>query len=359
MEVNLLHVVIARTWGGGEQYVYDNCKEMKKQGKECFVVVDESNEYFVERYSEVAKVYTANLYVLGGLLALRKIKKIIESLEISIINCHSGHALLTCLLLKKLTKVHVVMFKHNAVPLKKDAYHLWQLKNVDAYICVSKLVYDMQIENVPKRFMSKFHLVYNGIDVGKFNNNRERLNNETEVFKIGYAGRLAHNKGIDVLIKAFARYVKNHPNSILKIAGSDENGYKSKLQKLTTNLNVANSVVFCGHVKDMECFYRSIDIFVLPSLVRESFGLVICEAIYCGIPVITTDSGAQREILFNDDYGCIVKKGDVEELERALEDFFCKRRVIKQDGATFIYNKFSAEKCVKKLIEIYNMIITC
>ena len=39
----ILHVVMAKVWGGGEQYVYDVSKEMQRQGHSVFVLVDESN----------------------------------------------------------------------------------------------------------------------------------------------------------------------------------------------------------------------------------------------------------------------------------------------------------------------------
>lgn len=357
MNINVLHIVIAKTWGGGEQYVYDVCKEMKKQGCECFVFVDESNKYFVDRYSEVATVETGNVYVLGGLLAIKKIKSIIEREKIGLINCHSGHALLTCLLLKKLSSIRVVMFKHNALPLKKDIYHTWQLDNTDAYICVSKLVYDLQTKELPERFLSKFHLVYNGIDVDKFNKNKIDSNKGIREYTIGYAGRITRNKGIDILIKALGIFVKYHPSTILKIAGSDEHHYKEELQKLIDDLNLSNNVIFCGQVQDMEGFYKSLDVFVLPSMVRESFGLVICEAICCGVPVITTNSGAQIEILTNENYGRVINKGDVAALERSIEDYYYKRASIKKDGFNYIQDKFSSKSCVRELKRIYSALI--
>lgn len=128
MDISVMHVVIAKTWGGGEQYVFDVCAEMKRQGIKCYVVVDERNEFLREKYSEVAEILTTNLYTAAGLCGLKDIVEFIHAHQIKIINCHSGHALLVCILAKRWTKAKLVMFKHNALPSKQDVYHAWQRK---------------------------------------------------------------------------------------------------------------------------------------------------------------------------------------------------------------------------------------
>lgn len=99
----ILHVVMARVWGGGEQYVYDVCKEMQRQGHSVFVLVDKSNCLLQQRYAEVATVITANLYCAAGLFSVNRIKNEIFNNNIDIINCHSGHGVIFCLVLKFLT----------------------------------------------------------------------------------------------------------------------------------------------------------------------------------------------------------------------------------------------------------------
>ena len=126
MNIRVLNIVIAKTWGGGEQYVYDICKRMSEQGIGCYVMVDDSNVLLQNKYQAVAHVITANLYQFGGLLCLARISQAVSVNKIDIINCHSGHSLLACLLVKKFTGVPVVMFKHNALSSKNDFYHRWQ-----------------------------------------------------------------------------------------------------------------------------------------------------------------------------------------------------------------------------------------
>lgn len=72
----------------------------ENQGITSYVIVDEKNFQFQKKYKEVANVLTANLYFAAGLLSVRKIVGWIEKYNIKILNCHSGHAMLLCMLIK-------------------------------------------------------------------------------------------------------------------------------------------------------------------------------------------------------------------------------------------------------------------
>ena len=66
-----------------------------------------------------------------------------------------------------------------------------------------------------------------------------------------------------------------YKNTRLKIVGADENGYLNQLCDLVNKLGLNKVVCYGGVEKDMEKFYKSLDVFVLPSVVREAFGLVL------------------------------------------------------------------------------------
>lgn len=354
MSLSVMHVVIAKTWGGGEQYVYDVCEEMKRQGINSYVVVDKRNKFLQQKYQKVATVLVTNLYTLAGLIGVADIVSFIHAHKVEIINCHSGHALLACILAKKFTNTKLVMFKHNALPAKNDSYHKWQRKKVDAFVCVSKLVYKLQTKGLFPHEISKFHLVYNGININRFQKYPHRNFRTKDKYIIGYAGRLADNKGIDLLIKAFSEIANAHKQAYLYIAGPNEKeSYTKQLTEMIYDLHLQNRVSFLGQVSDMEKFYKTIDLFVLPSKVRESFGLVLCEAIYCGVPVITTNSGAQREILSDNKYGWIINANDQTELYKAINNAITKKKVL-LNNEEYIKNSFSVSHCANQLGKVYS-----
>lgn len=357
-ELKILNIVIAKVWGGGEQYVYDTAKEMAKRGVKVYIAVDKINTSMQQRFAEVAEVVDFNLYTAAGLFALKDLAKFIKKRQVNIINCHSGHAMQLCLMLKKLTSVKLIMFKHNAIRAKHDFYHNWQRKNTDAFICVSKLVYDLQTQDLTEKEKKKFHLVYNGIDTEKFDKYKN-VKKDKNKFIIGYAGRIADNKGIDVLLKAFVILNKKYDNIYLQLAGNDD-GYLKEVQQFINDNKLQSRVEYLGCLKDMEIFYKRLNLFILPSVVKEAFGLVLCEALYCGVPVITTDSGAQTEIIEKNINGLIVLSENVEELYNAIltiyrnYNSYIKNSRLSKDK---VLKNFTSEKCSKSLLKIYNSLL--
>lgn len=350
----VLNVVIAKVWGGGEQYVYDTAKAMSRLGVKVYIAVDRSNTDMQQRFSEAAEVVTFNLYAAAGIFAVNDIAAFIKKHHVNIINCHSGHAMQLCMLLKFLTGAKLIMFKHNAIPAKHDFYHNWQRRYTDAFICVSQLVYDLQTRGLSEPEKQKYYLIYNGIDTEKFNkyNNIAKDKNK---FIIGYAGRIAENKGLDILLQAFKILSRQYENIYLHIAGTDE-GYLKEVKTFITANGLQNRIEYLGNLKDMEAFYKKLNLFVLPSVVKEAFGLVLCEAMYCRVPVITTDSGAQKEIITNGVDGIIVKAGAVDELVKEIEKVYNapeKYLKIADVASNKILKNFSITKCAEKLLKIY------
>lgn len=111
---------------------------------------------------------------------------------------------------------------------------------------------------------------------------------------IGFAGRLIHGKGVDLLIRAMAK-LKSSEDWVLKIAG--EGPEESKLKNLASELQLDSMVHFLSRMgsAEMPDFIRSLDLLVLPSRTlpnwKEQFGRVLIEAMACGVPVIGSDSG--------------------------------------------------------------------
>jgi len=117
-------------------------------------------------------------------------------------------------------------------------------------------------------------------------------------------GRIARNKGYDLLLKAMPVVFKRIENSrLLLAAGSpepseDELGQIEELKSLAKDLKIADRVVFLNYISDEQLpdYYRMADVFALPSR-YEPFGMAAVEAMACGTPtVITTEGGLWQEI---------------------------------------------------------------
>jgi D-inositol-3-phosphate glycosyltransferase len=123
-----------------------------------------------------------------------------------------------------------------------------------------------------------------------------------------FVGRIEPLKGVEQLLKAMP-YLHNIQGIRLVIIGGDEySRYEiEKLQKLSRELHIQDSVTFLGLIKheQMPYFYSAADVCVIPSY-YESFGLVALESLACGTPVVATDVGNLKSIIRQGETGYVV-----------------------------------------------------
>jgi D-inositol-3-phosphate glycosyltransferase len=123
-----------------------------------------------------------------------------------------------------------------------------------------------------------------------------------------FVGRIDPLKGINQLLKAMS-HLPNIQGVRLVIIGGDENSRHEldRLQKLSVELHIQNSVTFLGLIKQehMPYFYSAADVCVIPSY-YESFGLVALESLACGTPVVATDIGDLKNIIRQGKSGYVV-----------------------------------------------------
>lgn len=104
-----------------------------------------------------------------------------------------------------------------------------------------------------------------------------------------FLGRIHPKKGIDVLVRAWARLAEQSPDAHLVIAGPDFEGTRARIESLVAQLGVASRVTFTGMLRDelKASALAAAAVFVLPSL-SEGFSMSVLEAMGTGLPVIVT-----------------------------------------------------------------------
>jgi glycosyltransferase involved in cell wall biosynthesis len=150
--------------------------------------------------------------------------------------------------------------------------------------------------------------------------------------RVGYAGGLVQEKGVDLLIRACAALDVEWE---LLIAG--EGAEHAALAALAAELGVAARVKFLGRYasSQMPDFYNQLDVLVLPSRTqlnwKEQFGRVLVEAMACEVPVVGSDSGEIPQVI--GDAGMIFPEGDVEALAGTLSQLARDPALRGQSGA--------------------------
>lgn len=130
-----------------------------------------------------------------------------------------------------------------------------------------------------------------------------------------FVGRLHRQKGVDVLLEAWAGFVKQRPRARLLILGDGPEA--SDLRREAETLGIAPSVEFRGSRKDVGLHYAAAQIFVLPSR-YEGFPNVMLEAMVAGCPVIASCVSGTEDAIENGRNGLLVPPGESEPLLEAL-----------------------------------------
>jgi glycosyltransferase involved in cell wall biosynthesis len=138
-----------------------------------------------------------------------------------------------------------------------------------------------------------------------------------------YYGQLIERKGVDVLLKAYALLKKEYPTTALLIIGTGQE--QINLQQLQQQLAVTD-VIYLPNPKDeqMADYYFLSSIAVLPSR-EEVWGLVVNQALQCGVPMIVSDKvGSGPDLIVDGSTGFVFESDNESSLAQALQTFFTK-----------------------------------
>jgi L-malate glycosyltransferase len=189
-------------------------------------------------------------------------------------------------------------------------------------------------------------VIPNGVDIEEFRPGKKKTERGNKKIIVISIGRLIERKGYSDLIEA----ISNMKNVELQLIGDGNLLDRLKSEARSFNSNVK----FLGKKEhgDIPEFLKKADVFVLPSL-NEGMSNAILEAMACGLPIITTDTGGSKELVKEN--GVIFRKGDVNELRSVLKKFEKDKTLIVKMGdiSRRMVEEMSWDNVVQKYYEIY------
>jgi glycosyltransferase involved in cell wall biosynthesis len=207
----------------------------------------------------------------------------------------------------------------------------------------------------PKRI----EVIYNGIDP-RFLTLPRKVSNKDETFQLLFVGRIRVEKGILVILKALDLLLNEMktkmdlPSLHLHIIGDGDELYISELQTFLKEKRLSDIVTFHGKIPqdDLITYYDRSDLMLVPSLWQEPFGLVVAEAMACGLPVIASNIGGPAEIITNEINGLLFEAGDERALALAITELINnpeKRERFGQAAHSTVQDRFVIEENVRRI----------
>jgi glycosyltransferase involved in cell wall biosynthesis len=172
----------------------------------------------------------------------------------------------------------------------------------------------------------RVRVVPGGVDVGRFaptltrDEAKSTLGWPTDRPIVLSVRRLVHAKGLENLIDAVTVIRSRVPDVLIIIAGTGP--LAAELKRRVTERGLDEHVRFASFVPDRQLptLYRAADLFVVPTIALEGFGLVVIEALACGTPVLVTPIAGLPEVITDLDAGLVLPGAGFADLARGISD---------------------------------------
>ena len=362
--MKILQICMSRGFGGLELYVLKVSKYLVNNNFQSKILT-RKDSFLNNKLSEnqiLSDSFTSVFYHFPFFSAI-KLSRYIDKYKIDILHIHWGNDLFLAVLAKVFStrKVKLVYTRQMSLTREKnDAYHRFLYKNVDAYLVITKVLYDDAIKYLPIK-KENVHLLYYGVPAAAKNTvDCEQYLTESgmdhNIFRLAIFGRIEKGKGQHLVIDAVRNLKKQEKNIQVGIIGHimDEVYFENIKDDIRKN-GIENNVFYLGFHNQPTHIMPCFDAVILATKC-ETFGLVLPEAMRAGVAVIGSNCGGVPEIITHEKTGLLFESESVADLTAQLlkvvdDKEFCNQLAV--EGKKDADERFSEEKHFKKLIEYF------
>ena len=317
--INVFHIVSNKHWTGAEQYTYDLVDRLRND-KDFYV------EVVCRKHPVVLKQYR-RLEIPISILPLKGVTDIDSPVRFArllrkgknIIHVHSFKDAFMAVMARRISEnrdTRVVVSVHGVYKPKKNYMYTKLYKSIDCFVFSSEMARDAFLGKAKKQYADRGVVLRDSVCDSQIGTTvpdlRRELGLNSQQSLIMYHGKLAHEKGIEVLLGALTHVDKSKYH--LAIIGEGQPKYKAKIKGFIVAAGMVNNVTLLGFRDNILEYLRQADFGVLPSIQPEALGISNLEYMMAGKAHICSNNGAQPEYVNDGVNGLLVPPGD----ERAL-----------------------------------------
>ncbi len=361
-------IVCPYTWavpGGVQQHIRDLAEALIGLGHQVSVISPADDDtplpaYVVPAGRAVPVPYNGSVARLAfGFLSASRVRRWVKEGGFDVLHVHEPAAPSLSLLACWVADGPIVATVHTATPRSRvmhAAYPALQtaLEKITGRIAVSEAARTTLVEHMGGDAV----LIPNGVTVSRYEKAAPLPGWPGEGGALGFLGRMDESrKGLDVLLRAFARLGAERPGLRLLIAGPGDAG--DVLARVPEPLRPR--VILLGQVseEDKARVYHSVNVFCAPNTGGESFGIVLAEAMAAGAPIVASDLDAFRQVLRGGRAGELFQTGDpaalAEAAGRLLDD--PQRRASLSRAAAEAVRVYDWPVVARDVVRVYEAVV--
>jgi len=227
-----------------------------------------------------------------------------------------------------------------------------RMHKLDGKIAVSRPAMEFAHKYVP----GEYQIIPNGIDIEHFSPDVPPLEEFCDGKQnILFLGRLERRKGLNYLVRAFWQVKKEIPESRLIVVGPGTR-LRKKYERWIKRHGLKD-VIFVGYApySELPRYYRTADVFCSPATGRESFGIVLVEAMAMGKPIVATSIDGYASVVTHGEEGLLVPPKNSKRLAEALLTLLRNRELQQQMGTRgrVKAQDYSWERLARRVFDYY------
>jgi glycosyltransferase involved in cell wall biosynthesis len=235
----------------------------------------------------------------------------------------------------------------------------------DRIICIDN--FDLQLAKIILKIKgSKLSVINNGLDTGQIDLQEKKdaqnillkkfpicsPDRRPEIF-IGAIGHLYKTKGYEYLIEAMEIVAGRQKNFALFIIGEGEE--RPRLEKMIIEYDLENNIFLSGGIDHAADIMPAFDLYVCSS-VKEGFPYVLLEAMYAGLPIVSTNVGGIPDMIRHNKNGLLVESKNPDQLAERILKLFANhdlRIKLGENAKKTVLEKFKLEHMIAKTVNVY------
>jgi L-malate glycosyltransferase len=280
----------------------------------------------------------------------------------------TGPTLTGCLSLqnnscKKVLGIHFCHSQGLGNYLRWKLFYQYFGKDYDAILYHSPFILE-EAKKIAPELQHKFHLIEYSTQICSLTTQeekrvaREALQIPQDAFIIGNAGWLITRKRFDVFLKVCGTLKDLNQKIFAVIAG--DGSLRSELEELAAELGISEKVKFLGWQKDLDPFYRSLDLLLFNSE-SDAFGRTVMEAMGYGVPAVASVvEGGTDAVLIHQENGYLIQNHDIQRLADYClklmhdEQLYEKFRL---SSLELVRNRFTTEKYIQNYLSVFHKVL--